>query len=242
MSDVAPLETPTHLKESGARDDAQEETTPAKASKQRSLLREVLETAILAILIFVLVRSVVLNFRVDGASMAPTLQGGEMVLVNRNAYQTFDLGDLVDWIPGVPDQHWFVITDWGAPKRGDVIVFTPPEPGDQKPYIKRVIGVPGDRVQIDADGRVMVNSVELEEEYIGDYDTLCVGNTRHCDVTVPPGHVFALGDNRSPNGSEDSRFFGVISEDRIIGKAWLVYWPLDSIGTLASPDHPELNP
>lgn len=220
-----------------------DESTTAKATdRKRSPVRDILETVIIAILVFVLVRSVVLNFRVDGASMHPTFEGGEMILVNRNAYQTFDLGDLVDWIPGVPDQHWFVITDFGDPQRGDVIVFTPPEPGDQKPYVKRVIGVPGDRVQISPDGEVTVNNTEIDEAYINNLDTQCSGRNSYCDVTVPPGHVFVLGDNRRPAGSEDSRFFGLVSEDRIIGKAWLVYWPLKSIGTIDSPDYPELNP
>lgn len=172
--------------------------------------------------------------------MLPSFEDGQMILVNRNAYQPFDVGDLVDWIPGVPEQHWFTIVDWGEPARGDVIVFTPPEPAQQKPYIKRVIGLPGDHVQITEDRTVLVNGVELDENYIGDYSTRCTNSPLNCDVTVPPGHVFTLGDNRS--GSEDSRFYGMVSEDRIIGKAWMVYWPLTDIGPIGSPDYPELNP
>lgn len=209
-------------------------------NEERHPYREMIETIVIAALIFLLVRSVVLNFRIDGPSMLPSFEDGQMILVNRNAYQTFDVGDLVDWIPGVADQHWFTIVDWGEPERGDVIVFTPPEPGQQKPYIKRVIGLPGDHVEITADREVIVNGVVLDEEYIGDYNTRCPSNPTYCDVTVPPGHVFTLGDNRS--GSEDSRFYGLVSEDRIIGKAWMVYWPIGSFGTIDSPDYPELNP
>lgn len=216
------------------------EAAPKQSEQKRHPYRELIETIVIAALIFLLVRSVVLNFRIDGPSMLPTLEDGQMILVNRNAYQTLDIGDLVDWIPGVPEQHWFTITDWGEPQRGDVIVFTPPEPGQQKPYIKRVIGLPGDHVQITEDKTVRVNGVELDEDYIGDYTTGCSRNMTNCDVTVPPGHVFTLGDNR--NGSEDSRYYGLVSEDRIIGKAWLVYWPLGSFGTVDSPDYPELNP
>lgn len=221
-------------------DEEQSSPTTNQNKENRHPLRDILETLIIAVLIFVLVRSVVLNFRIDGPSMLPTFEDGQMILVNRNAYQSFDVGDLVDWIPGVPEQHWFTIIDWGEPKRGDVIVFTPPEPGKQYPYIKRVIGLPGDRVQITEDRTVLVNGVELDEDYIGDYTTRCTNDPMNCDVTVPPGHVFTLGDNR--NGSEDSRFYGLVSEDRIIGKAWLVYWPINSIGPVDSPDYPELNP
>ncbi len=205
-------------------------------------MREIVETAIMAILIFVLVRSLVLNFRVDGSSMLPTLHNEEMILVNRNAYRSLDLGDFVDWIPGVPEQHWFTIVDWGEPQRGDVIVFTPPPPGDQKPYIKRVIGLPGDHVQVTADYQVLVNGVALDEPYIGDYASECVNvaNFPYCDVVVPDGHYFVMGDHR--NNSQDSRYFGVISEDSIIGKAWLVYWPLGDFGPVEHPDYPELEP
>src|SRR5690554_1274830 len=143
------------------------ETQPRSTEKKKSgAVREILETAILAILIFVLVRSVVLNFKVEGSSMLPTMNNGEMILVNRNAYREFNLGDLVDWIPGVPEQDWITFFDWGEPQRGDVVVFTPPEPGDQKPYIKRVIGLPGDHIQITEDLAVRVNGIEIDEPYI----------------------------------------------------------------------------
>lgn len=218
----------------------EENPTVAQQPPKKNALREILETAILAILIFVLVRSVVLNFKVDGDSMLPTLKSGEMILVSRVSYGELNLGDLVDWIPGVSDQHWFTIIDYGAPERGDVIVFTPPEPGQQKPYIKRVIGIPGDRVQVTAENQIMVNGTAIDEEYTGDYASTCMGSQIYCDVTVPPGHVFAMGDHR--NRSEDSRFFGVVNEDRIIGKAWLVYWPLGDFAPVAHPDYPELQP
>lgn len=213
---------------------------PAASKKQPNLFREMLETALIAILIFVLIRSVVLNFQVSGESMLPSFQDGELVLVNRNAYQEFDLGDLVDWLPGVPDQHWSTVTDWGAPERGDVIVFTPPEPADQKPFIKRVIGLPGDHIQITDNNTVLVNGTALDEDYVGDYITTCPWDPTNCDITVADGTVFVMGDHR--NDSEDSRFFGLVPEGRIIGKAWLVYWPTESIEIQDSPDYPELNP
>lgn len=220
----------------------QNEEIPSQTSgkKKNGAFREIIETAILAILIFALVRSVVLNFKVEGSSMLPTMTNGEMILVNRNAYRELNVGDVVDWIPGVPEQDWFTIVDWGSPSRGDVIVFIPPEPGDQKPYIKRVIGLPGDRVQITEDYQVLVNGIAIDEPYIGEYRNECalVSNFPYCDVTVPEGHYFVMGDHR--NNSQDSRYFSVVEEDRIIGKAWLTYWPLEHFGTVNHPDYNEL--
>lgn len=218
-----------------------EDVIAQPTKKRTSALREIIETALLALLIFVVVRNVVLNFRVDGSSMLPTLQNEEMILVNRNAYRDLDLGDFVDWVPGFSEQHWFSIVDWGEPARGDVIVFTPPAPGDQKPYIKRVIGLPGDHVEITVEGQVLVNGVALDEPYIGDYRNECVSvpSFEYCDVTVPEGHYFVMGDHR--NNSQDSRYFGVVAEDRIIGKAWIVYWPAGEFGPVEHPAYDELS-
>lgn len=214
--------------------------TNTPATKQTSFIREMIETALIAIIVFVLVHSLVLNFVVEGSSMQPTLSSGERILVNRNAYGEFDLGDLVDWIPGVPQQHWLTITDWGDPHRGDVVVLTPPKPGEQKPHIKRIIGLPGDHVQI-AHGKVFVNGVALEEEYTGGYQSPCAGSGSYavCDVTVPTGHVFVMGDHR--NNSADSRYFDTVPIERIIGRAWLIYWPANVFGPITSPDFPELS-
>ena len=208
--------------------------------KQTSLLREIIETALLALLIFVAVRSVVLNFKVDGLSMMPSFENGEMLLVNRNSYRSIDAWDFIDWLPFV-DEHEDA-TPWitfGEPKRGDVIVFTPPPPGQDKPYIKRVIGLPGDVVEVHDNG-VYVNGTRLDEPYIGGRPTTCANaNPEYCgSFTVPDGSVFAMGDNRT--NSEDSRFFGPVPESRIIGKAWVTYWPKDFIGVVPHYDYPEL--
>ena len=197
----------------------------------RAFLRDVIETAIIAIVIFVLARALVLNFEVDGSSMEPTLHHGERVLVNPNAYSTFDLGDLVDWLPFVPDQHWLTIVDWGEPERGDVVVLTPLPPGEQEAHIKRVIGIPGDHITI-VDNTVYVNGETLDESTTGGAATICRGSGTYaqCDVTVPDDHIFVLGDHR--DNSVDSRYFGVVPIDRIIGRAWLVYWPLQNFGII----------
>lgn len=209
-------------------------STPAK--KQSSAIREIVETALIALLIFVGVRALVLNFRVDGSSMLPSLVNGEMLLVNRNAYDSFDLYTLVDWLPGVDHAQAKEFTPFPGPHRGDVIVFNPPVTSD-KPYIKRVIGLPGDTVEI-KDGSVFVNGTKLDETYLHGDTTDC--EPRACDpVVVPPGHVFVLGDNRAH--SSDSRYFGTVEIDSIVGKAWITYWPIGHIGKVPTADYDELN-
>jgi signal peptidase I len=196
-------------------DESISETTPPPR-RATSTLREIIETALLALLIFVLVRTFVLNFKVDGRSMLPTFENGEMLLVNRNAYRAIDAWDFID-----------------------IIVFTPPAPGEDKPYIKRVIGVPGDTIEIGADARVHVNGTPIEEDYIRSDGTVCPTGAEYCGpLTVPEGSVYVMGDNR--NNSEDSRYFGVVPEENIIGKAWVVYWPSDVWGPVEHPDYPEL--
>lgn len=211
-----------------------------KQDKQTSLLREIIETALLALLIFVAVRAVVLNFKVDGLSMEPNFKDGEMLLVNRNAYGSPALWDLVDWMPFVDEREDAdPIFDFGDPERGDVVVFKPLPPGQDKPYIKRVIGLPGDTIDIH-DDNVFVNGTRLDEPYLEGRPTSARScKPEYCDgYVVPEGQVFVLGDNR--NNSEDSRYFGAVPDSRIIGKAWLTYWPVDLFGTVPHHDYPEL--
>ncbi|MFN8593008.1 MAG: signal peptidase I [Thermomicrobiales bacterium] len=183
----------------------------AKSNQAGQAIREIIETLLLAALIFFLVRLVVLNFRVDGESMTPNLHNEEMLLVNRNAYRYVDVNG-ADFYPFDP------------PSRGDVIVFDPPNRSD-KPYIKRIIGLPGEHVTF-GDGHVFINDQELDEDYI-DQRTRC-GQRDTCDVIVPEGSVYVLGDNRG--NSSDSRVFGPVPLDNIIGKAWITYWPPSDIG------------
>lgn len=210
-------------------------TTPAK-KQQSSALREIVETALIAILIFVGVRALVLNFRVDGSSMLPSLVNGEMLLVNRNAYDSFDLYTLIDWIPGVNHADAKEFTPFPGPHRGDVIVFNPPVTSD-KPYIKRVIGLPGDTIEI-KDGSVFVNGTKIDEPYLHGDTTDC--QPRACaPVVVPEGEIFVLGDNRAH--SSDSRYFGTVKISAVVGKAWITYWPIGHIGKVPTADYDELN-
>lgn len=201
----------------------------------RNAVWEVVETLILAVLIFIAVRSVVLNFRVDGLSMEPNLDSGEMLLVNRQIYSHFDLYSTVDWLPFVDHQDEKIFYPFHPPQRGDIVVLHPPTEQD-KPYIKRVIGLPGETVSIH-DGAVYIDGNRLEEPYLNGVATTWAGSIREEERQLRDDEVFVMGDNR--NNSTDSRIFGPIKIDAIIGKAWISFWPSDRIDIIGSPDYAE---
>jgi signal peptidase I len=202
-------------------DDATKTDRPKPVTTGRAV-REIVETLVLAGLIFLLVRLVVLNFRVDGESMTPNLQNEQMLLVNVNAYRHFDLNNLIPGRDGeAPQEVW----PFGKPERGDIIVFNP-SPNAEQPYIKRVIGLPGEHVTFQ-DGYVYIDGQRLDESYIDSAATRC-RQSDECDVVVSPDHVYVLGDNRT--NSTDSRIIGEVPLSNIVGKAWLSYWPLDLFG------------
>jgi signal peptidase I len=165
------------------------------------LLLEVLETAVLTLLLFMAVRLTVQNFKVDGPSMMPTLQNSEYILVDKAEYYLH------------------------PPRRGDVIVFIAP-PNTSTDYVKRVIGIPGDTVRVDADGIVYVNGVRITEPYTADHDNPYPPNT----WKLAANQYFVLGDNRGD--SSDSRAWGPVPRSYIIGKAALVYWPFSDVHVL----------
>lgn len=177
-----------------------------EGTRQSAWLRfllDALETILLSIILFLVINAISARVRVDGFSMRPTLNDGEYVLVNKLAYRL------------------------GEPERGDIIVFRfPIDPTED--FIKRVIGLPGDKVVID-NGKVLVNNVPLEEPYIAaapQYEGIW---------DIPGGHLFVLGDNR--NDSSDSHAWGLLPEENVIGKALLIYWPPADWNYL---DHPQV--
>ena len=169
-------------------------------------------------------------FRIPTGSMIPTLDEGQRVLVDRVSFR------------------------FSEPSRGDVVVFKPPkgadihacgnpqQPGDGHPcsketpersdqnFIKRIVGLPGDRLKV-IDGRVYINNQRQDEPFINpDYDPDCDGCQLPRAITIPPDHFFMMGDNR--DASEDSRFWGPVPKEWIIGNAFATYWPPKKIGTL----------
>jgi signal peptidase I len=179
---------------------AMEEAPPSGA---RRILLEIIETIVLALVLFMAINFLTARIRVDGSSMEPNFHDGDYVIVNRMAYR---LGDI---------------------QRGDVIVFPYPL-HEEDDYIKRVIGLPGDHVAVYG-GVVYVNAEALSEPYIMEKP-----DTDLAEVIVPDGYVYVMGDNR--NASSDSRSWGPLKIEKIIGKAVFRYWPFSTIGFIAHPD------
>jgi signal peptidase I len=194
----------------------------------RGTVRELLETALYILLIFLLVRGMVQNFIIDGSSMEPTLHTEQYILVNKLIYYHFDLNAPLRLLPGNADLPPRVLYPFYSPQRGEIVVFEYPR-NVSKDYIKRVIGVAGDAVEV-RDGAVFVNGEQLFEPYIDGVETRCFYGNACADgpVIVPEGHIFVMGDNRS--NSSDSREWDALPLERVIGQAWLIYFPFSDWG------------
>lgn len=164
--------------------------------------RELIETVVLTAVVFFVVTFTVRPYRVEGVSMQPGLQNGDLVVVSQIAY---DFG--------------------GQPQRGDVIVLHPPS-DPSVVYVKRVIGTPGDQLFITPNA-VYVNGHKLDEAYIKLIDPSAMENQPLGKITLGPGQYFVMGDNRQ--NSTDSRVFGYVPRQNIIGKAEVVFWPAPMI-------------
>jgi signal peptidase I len=218
------------------------ERVPSEPDDERSLpsvrgvVKELLETAIFILLVFLIVRGVVQNFKIEGQSMEPNLHSGQYILVNKLVYFHFDMNAPTRLLPGKGDLPPRTIYPFHMPRRGEVVVFEYPR-DFSKDYIKRVIALPGDTVQV-KDGRVYVNDVLLDEPYLNGAQTSCRIEddcSQGRPVTVRPGTIFVMGDNRA--NSSDSREWDELPLDRVIGKAWVSYWPRNYWGVIATPSY-----
>lgn len=176
----------------------------------RSVLRENVEAVLVAVLLALLIRTFVVQaFKIPSGSMIPTLQIGDHILVSKFAY-----GLEIPFLR-IP------LFDGKDPDRGDIIVFKYPE-DPQKDFIKRVVAVGGDVVEI-RDKRVYVNDALLPDEHAIHTDTRMLPVRDSMDpVRVPPGKLFVMGDNR--DNSHDSRFWKFVDMRAVRGKAFIIYW------------------
>lgn len=209
---------------------------PATAGNGRSTVRQIsgaIRFVSTIIAIVLLIRAFVSPFEVDGRSMTPNLHNHDRVFVNRARYLHIDVNKVLNILPGVDREGSDIWFPFDPPKRGEIVVLNPPLESD-KPYIKRVIGLPGESIAFH-DGYVYINGQKLNEPYIGGAITFCDGR-KWCSIDhIPDGMVYVLGDNR--RDSEDSRYFGPVSIDALIGKAWLTNWPLGDAGRIPSYDY-----
>ena len=189
-----------------------------RTTRGGGLAWELLQTIVLTLAIFLGVRSVVQNFRVEGASMEPTLETAQYLLISKASYFHIEGTPFDRFLPTTHQGS----TDYlfGGPQRGDVVVFRAPTQPD-KDFIKRIIGLPGDTILV-KNGVVIINGTPLEEAYIhypATYTYPFDGQPKQ----VPDANYFVLGDNR-PNSS-DSHLGWFVPVDNLIGKAWISYWP-----------------
>jgi signal peptidase I len=212
-----------------------------KQGKKRSFYKEWVEPFLIAAVVALFIRQFVVEaFKIPSGSMIPTLLVGDHLLVNKFIYG-----------PRIPftDIRFF---NWEEPKRGDVIVFKYPE-NEDKNFIKRVIGLPGDKIQIISgvlfinDKPVKIHDLGYAKEDIEDSSALLgrarlyredLGTVEHMiqylfdqkdrnfgPIVVPGRSVFVMGDNR--DNSQDSRVWGFVKYDKILGKALIIYWSWD---------------
>ncbi len=214
--------------------------TPAK--KNKSIYKEYIEPFLIAAVVALFIRQFVVEaFKIPSGSMIPTLTIGDHLLVNKFVYG-----------PRIPFTDTRIFT-WKQPKRGEIIVFKYPE-NESKNFIKRVIGLPGDKIQI-INGTLYINDkpvsatpigvqeetesdaigsssdrVMLYDEHLGNVDHLIqhLYDQSHYNfgpILVPNDSVFVMGDNR--DNSQDSRVWGFVKDNKILGRALIIYWSWD---------------
>lgn len=199
---------------------ANRDTAPVTDRRLPRLIIELVETLVLTLVLFFVIQTFIVQpFQIRQDSMERTLESGQYVLVDK------------------------LTPRWDAYKRGDIVVLHPPagwEDDSGTPFIKRVIGVAGDTVEIRTDGLVYVNGESLDETPYTYRDAANQNEpttpAEQASWLVPAGQLFVLGDHRE--ASEDSRVFGTITASSVVGRAFVRYWPISSLGILQTPSYP----
>lgn len=194
------------------------EDASGKGTRRKSVVREYAEAIVLAVLLALFIRTFVVQaFKIPSGSMLPTLQIGDHILVVKSIYGI-----------RIPFANK-VLIPVKEPKRGDVIVFVYPL-DESKDFIKRVVAVPGDKVEV-RDKKLYINDEPVTDEhaYYEDpelYPSMVKPRDEFGPVVVPNGKLFVMGDNR--DHSYDSRFWGFVDQDAVKGRAFMIYWSWDS--------------
>ncbi len=185
--------------------------------------REIIEAVVLALIVFLVIQTGVRNFKVEGASMRPTLEGGQYLLVNKLVYFQLDTARLSRVIPFWKVSRSSEATERFAlrpPHRGEVIVFHYPR-DTTKDFVKRVIGLPGEKIGVKG-GDVFIDGEHLIEPYLTSRDTSSAN-----EIILGENEYYVMGDNR--RGSNDSRNWGPVAGELVLGKVWFVYWPFSKL-------------
>ena len=183
----------------------------------KPFVEDLLETVALALLMFLVLQVSVSNYRVELSSMEATLFPKDRLVVSKLVYAHVDsetIDGLVPFMDIWDEQR--ELFPFHRPRRGDVIVFKYPLDPDRD-FVKRVVGLPGETVEIHR-GTVKIDGEALEEPYLEERDLSSLG-----PVLVPPDSYFVIGDNR--DGSSDSRHWGPVPLENIVGKVLVRYWP-----------------
>ena len=213
----------------------------AASPDKRRALQSLLLTLFLAAIVFVLIYTSFQNYQVEGTSMSPNVEDGQFIIVNKAAYRRVNIKPISDWL-------WFLDRDkdgyvepFGEPQRGEVIVFNrDADPG--RNFIKRVIGMPGETIEVCGQGNrtsdlcqgaesgaVFIDGTRLDESYLPR-----LGNRGVPSTHIQPGNYFVFGDERV--NSFDSRAWGMLPRENIIGKAWFSYFPFGDMAIVTSHD------
>jgi signal peptidase I len=198
-----------------------EKNLTQKPERKKSIVREYAESIIIAVLLALVIRAFVVQaFKIPSGSMKPTLLVGDHILVNKFIY-------------GIKLRVPFTALNYtlvpiSSPKRNDVVVFIFPKE-TEKDFIKRVIGLPGDTVQI-KDKQVYINNRPMEDLHGTHSDQRIIPEMEQPrdntgPLVVPPGKIFVMGDNRDE--SYDSRFWGFVDQKQVLGQAFIIYWSWD---------------
>jgi signal peptidase I len=225
ISAPAEKDNPAQLTQASPSEAAAPPATKGAKGSARAVLREMLETLLFTLLIFFLVRTVIQNFKIEGSSMEPNLHTGQYIMVNRLVYFHIDL-NWRHWLLGEENQPQQLAYLIHSPRRGDIVVFEYPR-DTSRDFIKRVIGLPGETVEV-RNGQVLINGVPLNEPYLPESARPQMGSM--APVRVPSDAVFVMGDNRG--NSSDSRSWGPLPLDKIVGQAWFIYWPQQYWGVI----------